>query len=94
MSIFIPNLKNIGNDLNVAGNKEVSESNFPNLEVIGKNLIAYQSGFTRLPPKIKEIGGDVIISDLDKPEFLKDLKRAKRNGIIKGNIFCLILNLK
>ncbi|MGB7070229.1 MAG: hypothetical protein WBD22_12110 [Pyrinomonadaceae bacterium] len=91
MSINVPNLRTIGGELDAANNKSVSETNFPNLETIEGNFVAYCSGFRTLPVNLKEIGGDAIISDLDAPSLLEDIKRAKRNGILKGNIFCLIL---
>ena len=49
-----PNLKYIGGDLNVMGNIDVNESHFPSLETIEGDLITANSGFTKLPPKLKK----------------------------------------
>ena len=83
-----PNLKYIGGDLNAMGNLNVNESHFPGLETIEGDLITANSGFTKLPPNLKHIGGRVIISKADPQTFMDDLIRAFESGlIIKGDIY-------
>lgn len=88
-----PLLSTIDGNLDVYGNKSMSEANLPNLEVINGNFVAAGSGFTRLPAKLGKIGGDAIIADTDPESLMDDLKRAKRDGILQGNLFCLITKL-
>lgn len=92
MGILAPELKEVGEDLNIAGNMNLSERDFPKLSRVGGNLVIYRTGFQGLPKCLNEIGGDVIISDLEPPSLLADLKRAKSNGVINGNIFMIILS--
>lgn len=85
--LHVPNLKHIGGDLNVLGNQQVNETQFPSLETINGDLIIAKSGFKKLPPKLNYIGGRVIISKSDPASLLQDLIRASEAGIIKGGIF-------
>lgn len=85
-----PNLKYIGGDLNVMGNIDVNESHFPSLETIEGDLITANSGFTKLPPKLKRIGGRVIISKSDPQSFMDDLIQALDSGLVidGGMYYC------
>jgi len=76
----------IGRDLNCMGNKAISEKTFPDLYSVGGNLIIANSGFTKLPSTLKIIGGNVIVSKNDPESLINDLKLAKQNGILKGDI--------
>ncbi len=85
--LHVPNLKHIGGELNVMGNQQVNETQFPSLETINGDLIIAKSGFKKLPPKLNHKGGRVIISKSDPPSLLQDLIRASEADIIKGGIF-------
>ena len=86
---FLPKLQNVGGDLNVTG---IKNQEFPALESIGGNFILVQSGMPSLPPCIRHIGGDVILSDQEPQSLMESAKLATRKGILKGNILVLITN--
>jgi hypothetical protein len=65
----------------------MSEKSFPNLETVGGKMILANSGFTKLPPRIEKVEGDVIISRQDSRTLLTDILKAKEIGIIKGELF-------
>jgi hypothetical protein len=77
----------VGGDLNCFGNKNVSEHTFPFLKSVGGRLIIANSGFTKLPDTLEEVGGDVIISRKDTKSLLDDILKAKEKGIVKGEIY-------
>lgn len=87
MAIQLPNLKEVGSDLDVTGQKGI---NFPSLERVGGNFVIIGTNMKELPVRLKHVGGDVILSDKEPPSLLEDAKKAKLNGTIKGNIWCLI----
>jgi len=80
-------LKNIGGDLNCAGNKEMNENCFPALEFIGGDIILSNANFTKLPPNIKEVKGRGILSQSDSKSLLESMKIASEKGIIVGGVF-------
>ena len=43
-----------------------------------------------LPPNLNHVGGDLIFSDNEPASLIEDARQAKSNGIIKGNVWCLI----
>lgn len=77
----------VGGDLDCFGNKNVSEHTFPFLNSVGGRLIIANSSFTKLPDTLVEVGGDVVISRKDPESLLDDILKAKKKGIIKGEIF-------
>ncbi|GEM_PF-3041323 len=83
---IISNLKEIGGDLNCAGNRNMSENSFPNLEIVRGKMIIAESGFTKLPKNLKIVGSDVIISKKDPASLRNSVLEAKQNGIILGEI--------
>lgn len=85
--MILPQLKQIGGDLNCAGNKEMSEDSFPALEFIGGDIILSGANFKKLPPRLKEVRGRAIISSKDPATLVESLKIAKAKGIIKGGIY-------
>ena len=85
--MLAPKLKTVGKDLNLAG---VTDADFPVLENIGGNFVLIQTGMKSLPPKLKNICGDVIISDQEPKSFIESIKATKREGILKGNFFIMI----
>ena len=87
MSIGFPKLKDVGGDLDVTG--QIGQE-FPSLEYVGGNFVVIGTKMKALPAKIKTIGGDVIFSDKEPSSLVTDAKRAKKQGIIRGNIWCLI----
>lgn len=87
----LPNLKHVGADLDITG---VKDQEFPTLEYIGRNFILIQSGMPILPPNLKHIGGDVIISNEEPTSLIDCIKKAKVDGVIKGNIFILLTNFE
>lgn len=84
---MFPSLRQVGGDLNIAGNRQVE---LPKIETIGGNFIIALTGMEHLPPKLNHVGGDVIISDIEPESLLSEIKEAKKNGIIRGNIIMLI----
>ena len=80
-------LKNIGGDLNCAGNKEMNENCFAALEFIGGDIILSGANFTKLPPNIKEVKGRGILSKSDSKSLLESMKIALEKGIIVGGVF-------
>jgi hypothetical protein len=91
MPIHAPNLKNVGSDLNVMGDKSFQGTfPFPLLENIGGSMIIANTGMKTFPKSIKHVGSHVIISDQEPQTLVNELKEAKRAGIIKGVIMCII----
>lgn len=85
MKLNVPNLRTIGGDLSVVGQKDVSEENFPKLETVGGDLHLALSGFTKLPDSLLSITGNVYLTQ--QPESLvKSCLQKKQTGVIKGNI--------
>ncbi len=84
--MILPNLIHVGGDLNVQGNQQVDEHSFPNLEVVKGNLVLAHSGFQRLPAKLNQVGGDVVMSKSSPASLLEDVKRLKKKGVILGAV--------
>lgn len=85
--MVLSGLKNIGGDLNCAGNKEMNEDSFPALTTVGGDIILSGANFNKLPTNLIEVRGRAIISRNDSPLLLKSLKEAESKGIIKGGLF-------
>jgi hypothetical protein len=91
MPIHTPNLQSIGGDLQAAGNRDFgAEFPFPKLEFVGGSMIIAHTGMKSFPQTIKNVGGHVVISDQEPASLVEDLKRAKREGVIKGEIMCIL----
>jgi hypothetical protein len=83
----VPNLKDIGGSLNVIGNQNISEKNFPSLQSVGGHMHLAMSGFERLPPQLSLVGGNIYLGS-DSPKTLRDDCLAKKvAGIVKGQIY-------
>ena len=83
----VPNLEYIGGSLNVMGNQNISEKNFPSLKSVGGDMHLAKSGFERLPPKLSLVGGNIYLGP-DSPKALMDDCLAKKvAGIVKGKIY-------
>ena len=87
MATGFPKLKDVGGNLDVTG--QIGQE-FPSLEYVGGNFVVIGTKMKALPAKIITIGGDVIFSDKEPSSLVIDAKRAKKQGIIRGNIWCLI----
>ena len=87
MTVGLPNLKDVGGNLDVSG--QIGQT-FPSLEFVGGDFVVIGTKMQALPPNIRTIGGNVIFSDKEPSSFVTDAKRAKKEGIIRGNIWCLI----
>jgi hypothetical protein len=85
--MILQGLKNIGGDLNCAGNKELNENSFPSLEFIGGDIILSNANFATLPPNLIEVKGRGILSKSDPITLLESMRNAEKLGIIKGGIF-------
>ena len=91
MPIHAPNLKVIDQNLEAMGNKDFENGfPFPSLETIGGDMNIAYTGLPMFPKSIKKVGGNVVISDQEPYSLVVELKAAKREGIIHGNIFCII----
>jgi hypothetical protein len=80
-------LQKVGGHFNCHGNAQMSEDLFPNLEEVGGDLILAGTSFTKLPPKLKNVGGRGIVSRNDHQSLIDDMIRAHEEGIIKGGVF-------
>ncbi|MEI6398161.1 MAG: hypothetical protein WCO71_05260 [Pseudomonadota bacterium] len=91
MNIYAPKLETIGGDLSANGNKSFGvEFPFPKLETIKGNMIIPYTGMKSFPKTIRSVGGMVVISDQEPASLVLDIKKAKRDGIIKGEIWCIL----
>lgn len=85
--MVLQGLKNIGGDLNCAGNKQLNENSFPSLEFIGGDIILSGANFKILPKSLIEVKGRGILSKSDPISLLESMRKAEAEGIIKGGIF-------
>ena len=85
--MVLQGLKNVNGDLNCAGNRELNENSFPDLEFIGGDFVLSNANFTKIPPNLKEVKGRGILSKSDPILLLESLRKAEAEGIIKGGIF-------
>lgn len=85
--MILQGLKNIGGDLNCAGNKEMNENSFPALETVGGDIILSGASFTKLPANLREVKGRGILSKNDPVSLLESMKQAEAKGIIQGGLF-------
>ena len=91
MSIYAPKLETINGNLEVAGDKSYGvEFPFLKLETIVGNMVIPYTGMKSFPKTIKNVGGMVVISDQEPASLVLDIKQAKREGIIKGEIWCIL----
>ncbi len=65
----------------------MNENSFPALEFVGGDIILSGSGFTSLPPNLKEVRGNGILSKSDSASLLYSMISAAEKGIIKGKIY-------
>jgi hypothetical protein len=91
MSIHAPNLETIGGNLEAAGDKSYGINfPFPKLKTINGNMVIAYTGMKSFPKTIKHVGGMIVISDQEPASLVSDIKQAKRVGIIKGDIWCIL----
>ena len=80
----LPSLETIGGNLNASGSHGLA---LPKLRQVGGNFVVDGTGLANLPPLIEHIGGNAFISSMEPKSLLNELISAKKNGILKGDIF-------
>jgi hypothetical protein len=90
MHINAPKLERVDSDLLVAGLDMRSGFPFPILHTVGGKLDVRLTGLASFPECIEHLGGHFIFSDLDPESMRESAREAKRRGVIKGEIFCVI----
>lgn len=91
MPTLDPDIKIVSGDLNLMGDKKVGANfTFPHLKNVGGSMVIAYTGMKHFPKSIQYIGKHVVISDQDPKTLVDDLRAAKRSGIIKGEVMCII----
>lgn len=85
--VNVPNLKHVGGAINVSGNRNLSEKNFPSLEFVGGDMHLGMSGFELLPSKLTTVVGNIYLSSELPKTLVDDCLAKKAAGIVKGEIY-------